>query len=252
MAACSNARATPRSGAALGITPELDPNKLYDVAVVGGDRRGLATAVYGASEGLTVIVLDQRAFGGQAGASARIENYLGFPTGISGLALTARAFNQALKFGAELAIPLEVEKLDCAPRLKDPQAPLHLTLTNGNTVRARTVVIASGARYRPLAVPNLAQFEGRRRVLMGPRRSEDEIMREAKKIALVGAGNSAGQATVFLAPQVKKLHLIVRGKGLEASMSRYLLDRSSPRCRMSSIHTGCEIVALDSAMRRTA
>ena len=223
-------------GLCLGITPELDPNKLYDVAVVGGGPAGLATAVYGASEGLTVIVLDQRAFGGQAGASARIENYLGFPTGISGLALTARAFNQALKFGAEMAIPLEVEKLDCAPRLKDPQAPLHLTLTNGNTVRARTVVIASGARYRPLAVPNLAQFEGAG-VSYWATAIEAKLC-EGQEIALVGAGNSAGQATVFLAPQVKKLHLIVRGKGLEASMSRYLIDRIAALPNVD-IHTGC-------------
>ncbi|HVA13339.1 MAG TPA: FAD-dependent oxidoreductase, partial [Stellaceae bacterium] len=148
------------AGICLGITPELDPGKLYDVAVVGAGPAGLATAVYGASEGLSVIVLDQRAFGGQAGASARIENYLGFPTGISGLALTARAFNQALKFGAEVAIPLEVARLDCAAHLKQPDEPLRLVLTTGGVVRARSVVIASGARYRPLAVPNLAQFEG--------------------------------------------------------------------------------------------
>jgi thioredoxin reductase (NADPH) len=229
------------TGAFLGITPKIDTSRIYDVAVVGAGPAGLATAVYGASEGLSVIVLDQRAFGGQAGASARIENYLGFPTGISGLALTARAFSQALKFGAELAIPIEVDKLDCDARLKDPSAPLLLHLTQGETIRARSVVIASGARYRPLAVPNLAQFESAG-VSYWASAVEAKLC-EGEEIALVGAGNSAGQATVFLAPQVKKLHLVVRGKGLEASMSRYLIDRIAALPNVV-LHTGCEIVAL--------
>jgi thioredoxin reductase (NADPH) len=230
------------AGMCLGITPELDPEKLYDVAVVGAGPAGLATAVYGASEGLSMVVLDQRAFGGQAGASARIENYLGFPTGISGLALTARAFNQALKFGAELAIPVEVAKLDCDAHLKDPRAPLHLKLTTGSTIRARTVVIASGARYRPLAVPNLAQFEGAG-VSYWASAVEAKLC-EGQEIALVGAGNSAGQATVFLAPKVKKLHMVVRGKGLEASMSRYLIDRIAALPNVE-LHTGAEVIELD-------
>jgi thioredoxin reductase (NADPH) len=229
------------TGAFLGITPTIDTSRVYDVAVVGAGPAGLATAVYGASEGLSVIVLDQRAFGGQAGASARIENYLGFPTGISGLALTARAFNQALKFGAELAIPVEVTKLDCDARLKDPTAPLLIHLTHGETIRARSVVIASGARYRPLAVPNLAQFESAG-VSYWASAIEAKLC-EGQEIALVGAGNSAGQATVYLAPQVKKLHLVVRGKGLEASMSRYLIDRIAALPNVE-LHTGCEIVAL--------
>lgn len=230
------------AGLCLGITPELDPEKLYDVAVVGAGPAGLATAVYGASEGLSVVVLDQRAFGGQAGASARIENYLGFPTGISGLALTARAFNQALKFGAEMAIPLEVAKLDCAARLQHPGEPLLLHLTNGAIIRARTAVIASGARYRPLAVPNLAQFEGAG-VSYWASAIEAKLC-AGQEIALVGGGNSAGQATVFLAPHVKKLHLIVRGAGLEASMSRYLIDRIAALPNVA-LHTGCEVVALE-------
>jgi thioredoxin reductase (NADPH) len=231
-----------QAGICLGITPELDAEKIYDIAVVGAGPAGLATALYGASEGLSVIVLDQRAFGGQAGASARIENYLGFPTGISGLALTARAFNQALKFGAELAMPVEVAKLDCGEHLRDPQAPLRLQLTDGASIRARTIVIASGARYRPLAVPNLAQFEGSG-VSYWASAIEAKLC-EGQEIALVGAGNSAGQATVFLAPKVKKLHLVVRGSGLEASMSRYLIDRVAALPNVE-LHTGAEIVALE-------
>jgi thioredoxin reductase (NADPH) len=230
------------AGLCLGITPELDPEKLYDVAVVGAGPAGLATAVYGASEGLSVIVLDQRAFGGQAGASARIENYLGFPTGISGLALTARAFNQALKFGAELAIPVEVAKLDCADHLRNPREPLRLVLTDGKVLRARTVVVASGARYRQLAVPNLAQFEGAG-VSYWASPIEAKLC-EGQEIALVGAGNSAGQATVYLAPKVKRLHLVVRGAGLDASMSRYLIDRIAALPNVD-LHTGAEVTALE-------
>jgi thioredoxin reductase (NADPH) len=230
------------AGMCLGITPDLDPAKLYDVAVVGAGPAGLATAVYGASEGLSMIVLDQRAFGGQAGASARIENYLGFPTGISGLALTARAFNQALKFGAELAIPVEVEKLDCDAHIKNPREPLNLKLTTGAMIRARTVVIASGARYRPLAVPNLAQFEGAG-VSYWASAVEAKLC-EGQEIALIGGGNSAGQAAVFLAPKVRKLHMVVRGKGLEASMSRYLIDRIAALPNVE-LHTGAEVIELE-------
>ena len=138
----------------LGMTPALDPDKVFDVAVVGAGPAGLAAAVFAASEGLSVIVLDERATGGQAGASARIENYLGFPTGISGQALAGRAFNQALKFGAEIAIPIQVQRLDCAGPL------LTLELTNDRQVRARAIVAASGARYRRPDIPNLSTFEG--------------------------------------------------------------------------------------------
>jgi thioredoxin reductase (NADPH) len=230
------------AGICLGITPDLDPEKLYDVAVVGAGPAGLAAAVYGASEGLSVVVLDQRAFGGQAGASARIENYLGFPTGISGLALTARAFNQALKFGAEMAIPVEVVQLDCSARLSNPIEPLHLKLANGNVIRARTVVIASGARYRTLAVENLMQFEGAGiSYWVSPIEAK---LCQGQEIALVGGGNSAGQAAVYLAPQVSKLHLIVRGASLEASMSRYLIDRIASLPTVE-LHMESEVVALD-------
>ena len=230
------------AGVCLGITPDLDPQLTYDVAVVGAGPAGLATAVYAASEGLSVLVLDQRAFGGQAGASARIENYLGFPTGISGMALAGRAFSQALKFGAEIAIPLEVARLDCGGPARHPGDPLRLELTDGRAVRARTVVVASGARYRRPDIPNLADFEGAS-VSYWASPVEAKLC-EGEEVALVGGGNSAGQAVVFLAPKVKRLHLVVRGTGLEASMSRYLIDRIQALPNVE-LHVGKEILALE-------
>jgi thioredoxin reductase (NADPH) len=229
------------AGVILGITPELDPERVFDVAVVGAGPAGLAAAVYGASEGLSVLVLDQRAFGGQAGASARIENYLGFPTGISGMALAGRAFNQALKFGAEIAIPLEVARLDCRSD-GHSRAPLQLELTNGNAVRARTVVVASGARYRRPPISNLSVFEGAG-VSYWASPVEAKLC-EGEEVALVGGGNSAGQAVVFLAPKVKRLHLVVRGEGLEASMSRYLIDRIAALPNVE-LHTHTEVIGLE-------
>jgi thioredoxin reductase (NADPH) len=227
------------AGMCLGITPVLDPDTLYDVAIVGAGPAGLATAVYAASEGLSVLVLDQRAFGGQAGASARIENYLGFPTGISGQALAGRAFNQAQKFGAELAIPLEVARLNCDDR--QPGDPHRLELTDGTTIQARTVVVASGASYRRPDIPNLAEFDDAG-VSYWASPVEAKLC-QSEEVALVGAGNSAGQAVVFLAPKVERLHLIVRGDGLEASMSRYLIDRILALPNVE-LHTGTEVVAL--------
>ncbi len=231
-----------QAGICLGITPELDPEKLYDVAVVGAGPAGLAAAVYAASEGLSVLVLDQHAFGGQAGASARIENYLGFPAGISGMALAGRAFNQALKFGAEIAIPLEVARLDCAAAGQHPSNPLRLQLTTGCSVRARSIVIASGARYRRPAIPNLAAFEGRG-VSYWASPVEAKLC-EGEEVALIGGGNSAGQAVVFLAPKVKRLHLVVRGPGLEASMSRYLIERIAALPNVE-LHCGTEVAVLE-------
>ena len=230
------------AGVCLGITPELDPDKVYDVAVVGAGPAGLATAVYAASEGLSVLVVDQRAFGGQAGASARIENYLGFPTGISGMALAGRAFNQALKFGAEIAIPVEAARLDCAEPGKKPNGVTRLEFTNGGAARARTVVIASGARYRRPPISNLSAFEGRG-VSYWASPVEAKLC-EGEEVALVGGGNSAGQAVVFLASKVKRLHLVVRGPGLETSMSRYLVDRIAALPNVE-LHTGTEVVALE-------
>jgi thioredoxin reductase (NADPH) len=209
-------------GVCLGITPVLDADQVFDVAVVGAGPAGLATAVYAASEGLSTIVLDNRAFGGQAGASARIENYFGFPTGISGIALTARAFTQAQKFGAEVAIPLEVGTLDCGGDHR-PGRMMKVKLTDGQVVQSRTVVIASGVRYRRPDIPNLADFDGAG-VSYWASPIEAKLC-EGEEVALVGAGNSAGQAVVFLAPKVKRLHMVVRGSNLEASMSRYLIER---------------------------
>ena len=226
------------AGRCLGLTPTLDPSRLYDVAVVGAGPAGLATAVYAASEGLSVLVLDQRAVGGQAGASARIENYLGFPTGISGQALAGRAYNQAQKFGTELAIPLEAEKLDC----DDRNGPLRLKLSSGDLMQARTVVIASGARYRRPDIPNLATFEGAG-ISYWASPIEAKLC-EGEEIALVGGGNSAGQAVVFLAAKVKQLHLIIRGGSLDASMSHYLVERIAALPNVT-LHVGTEVVALE-------
>jgi thioredoxin reductase (NADPH) len=205
----------------IGLVGPIDPNRIYDVVVVGAGPAGLATAVYAGSEGLSVLVLDCRAFGGQAGASARIENYLGFPTGITGLALMARAYNQAQKFGVEMAIPDEVTGLQ--PALDSDAGPFVLQLSNNERVSARAIVIASGARYRRPAVENLEAFESTS-VHYWASPLEGKLC-SGQEVALVGAGNSAGQAVVYLASQVAKVWLLVRGSSLEASMSRYLVDR---------------------------
>ena len=209
----------------IGLVKPVDPDKIYDVVIVGAGPAGLAASVYAGSEGLSVLVLDCRAFGGQAGASARIENYLGFPTGISGLALMARAYNQALKFGVEIAIPDEVGSLQ-GQTVSDDGCFL-LTLANNERVRARTVVIASGARYRRLDVANLASFEGSC-VHYWASPLEARLC-AGQEVALVGAGNSAGQAVVYLSSQVAKVWLIVRGPNLGANMSRYLVERVTAR-----------------------
>jgi len=177
--------------------------------------------VYAGSEGLSVLALDCRGFGGQAGASAHIENYLGFPTGITGLALMARAYNQAQKFGVEMAIPNEVKSLQ-GQTVADGRRFL-LTLANKERVRGRTVVIAGGARYRRLDLENLADFEGSC-VHYWASPLEGRLC-TGQEVALVGGGNSAGQAAVYLSSQVAKVWLIVRGPGLEANMSRYLVER---------------------------
>jgi thioredoxin reductase (NADPH) len=207
----------------IGLVGPIDPNRVYDVAIIGAGPAGLAAAVYAGSEGLRTLVLDRRAFGGQAGASARIENYLGFPTGITGMALMARAYNQAQKFGVEMAIPDEVIALDPASYPYDGR--FILNLSDGERVCARSVVIANGARYRRPAVPNLEAFEGAS-VHYWASPLEAKLC-AGQEVALVGAGNSAGQAVVYLATQVRKVWLLARGPSLAAKMSRYLVDRIS-------------------------
>jgi thioredoxin reductase (NADPH) len=209
----------------IGLVKPIDPQKIYDVIIVGAGPAGLAASVYAGSEGLSVLALDCRAFGGQAGASARIENYLGFPTGITGLALMARAYNQALKFGVDIAIPDEVAGLQ-GQTVSDVGRFL-LTLADKERVRAHAVIIASGARYRRLDVENLASFEGSC-VHYWASPLEARLC-AGQEVALVGAGNSAGQAVVYLSSQVEKVWLIVRGPNLDASMSRYLVDPIAAR-----------------------
>lgn len=200
---------------ALGLD-ELDTDRLYDVAVVGAGPAGLAAAVYAASEGLSVAVVDSRAFGGQAGASARIENYLGFPTGISGMALAGRAFTQAQKFGARIAVPVKVTRLRCG------QSRPSLEVADGRRVRARTVIVASGAAYRRPSVPGLSRFEGRG-VYYWASPVEASLV-QGQEVALVGGGNSAGQAVVFLSRYASRVNLVAR-RPLEQTMSQYLVDR---------------------------
>ncbi|HVN39383.1 MAG TPA: FAD-dependent oxidoreductase [Myxococcota bacterium] len=205
----------------MGLVRPIDPDRVYDVAIVGAGPAGLAAAVYAASEGLSVIALDSRAFGGQAGASMRIENYMGFPTGISGMALMARAFNQAEKFGAEMAIPDQVVRLRCGGN--GAPTRFELGLANDERVATRSIVLACGVRYRRIDVSGLADFEGSS-VHYWASPLEGKLC-SGEEVALVGAGNSAGQAVVYLASQVQRLWLLVRGPSLEASMSRYLVDR---------------------------
>jgi thioredoxin reductase (NADPH) len=222
----------------LGMLDTLERDELFDVAVVGAGPAGLATAVYAASEGLRVIVLECRAFGGQAGASARIENYLGFPTGISGQALAGRAYVQAQKFGAKMLIPAQAASLDCG---KTGAGELTLKLTDGRSLRSRTAVIASGARYRRPRVPRLAELEGRG-VWYWASPLEAKLC-AGEEIAIIGGGNSAGQAAVFLANHASRVHILIRGEGLAASMSRYLIDRIAATPSIE-IHPTTEVTQL--------
>lgn len=219
----------------IGLVGPIDPERTFDVAVIGAGPAGLATAVYAGSEGLSVIVLDCRAFGGQAGASARIENYLGFPTGISGMALMGRAFTQAQKFGVEMAIPDEALKLECG------NDPLHLTLNTGERIRARTTVLATGARYRRLDVADLDAFEGASiHYWASPLEAR---LCEQQRVALIGGGNSAGQAAVYLSEQAGHVTVIAR-RPLEETMSSYLVERIASQPNIEVV-TGAEVSALE-------
>jgi len=224
----------------LGLIPEFDPTHVYDVVIIGAGPAGLAAAVYAASEGMSVAVLDCRAPGGQAGTSARIENYLGFPTGITGQALAGRAFVQAQKFGAHIAIPCEVKALYC-----DRQPPV-VELANGRRITARAVVIASGAEYRRPEVQNLARFE-RCGVYYWATPIEARLCRK-EPVLLVGGGNSAGQAVVFLAAHAEHVHMFIRGANLERGMSRYLIERVASLPNVT-LHTRVELTALEGGAR---
>jgi thioredoxin reductase (NADPH) len=214
----------------------IDRTDAYDLVVIGAGPSGLAAAVYGASEGLSVIVVESNAPGGQAGSSSRIENYLGFPLGISGQDLAQRAFVQAEKFGAQIAIARTVSGLTCL------RTPYTVELDDGKTVQGRAIVIASGSRYRKLNLPNHDRFEGVG-IYYGATQVEAPMCRD-EEVAIVGGGNSAGQAAVFLAGFAKHVYLLVRGSGLSETMSRYLISRieASPEI---TLKTGATVEALE-------
>jgi thioredoxin reductase (NADPH) len=201
----------------LGFNDSIDALPVRDVLIVGAGPAGLAAAVYGASEGLDVLVLESSAPGGQAGSSSKIENYLGFPTGISGNDLAARAYTQAQKFGAQVMIAKRARRLSCERK------PYAIEMDNGTRVHARAVIIATGAEYRRLAIENLPRFEGSG-VYYGATFVESQFC-AGDEVLIVGGGNSAGQAAVFLAQTARRVHLFVRGDGLTETMSRYLIRR---------------------------
>jgi thioredoxin reductase (NADPH) len=221
---------------ALGLTETIDPLHVHDVAVVGAGPAGLAAAVYAASEGLDTIVIEGIAPGGQAGTSSKIENYLGFPTGISGQALAGRAQVQAQKFGARLAIARPATGLDCGAQ------PYVVQLEDGQRVSARAVIVASGARYRKLDVPNYAAFEGQG--IHYAATAMEANLCTGEEVAVVGGGNSAGQAALFLSRTAVRVHVMVRSAGLAETMSDYLVQRidSSPHI---TLHSHSSITALE-------
>jgi thioredoxin reductase (NADPH) len=201
----------------LGLNPAIEPTRVFDVVVCGAGPGGLSAAVYAASEGLDVMVIEAASPGGQAGSSSKIENYLGFPTGVSGQALSARALAQAEKFGARLSVARAAARLHC------DQTPLRIELEGAEFLRTRAVVVATGARYRKLDVPNLARFEG-----VGVYYAATFVEAQrcgSEEVVVVGGGNSAGQAATFLARGARRVHMLVRGPGLAESMSRYLIRR---------------------------
>jgi len=222
----------------LGLNDAIDRTHVRDLVIVGAGPAGLAAAVYGASEGLDVLVLEANLPGGQAGSSSRIENYLGFPTGISGLDLTERAYAQAQKFGAQLMIAKGASKLSC-------ERPLYsVHLEDGGRIDARALIIASGAQYRKPAIPHVSQFEGAG-VYYSASRMESQLC-VAEQVVIVGGGNSAGQAAVFLAETARHVHLLVRKDTLAETMSRYLVRRIEDHPTIT-VHTRTELVALDGA-----
>jgi thioredoxin reductase (NADPH) len=220
----------------LGIGSPVRADLVLDVVICGAGPAGLAAAVYGASEGLDVLVIEGTAPGGQAGSSSKIENYLGFPTGISGQALAGRATIQAEKFGARIAVARRVERLHCEDR------PMRLTLSNGTSVRARTIVVATGAEYAKLTAPGVVHFQG-----VGVYHAATAIEAQycgTDEIVVVGGGNSAGQAATFLARRCHHVHMLVRSPNLSATMSRYLVRRIEETANIT-LHVSCQLVRLD-------
>ncbi len=220
----------------LSVNPQIDESRVHDLLIVGAGPAGLAAAVYAASEGLDVRMVEITAAGGQAGTSSKIENYLGFPTGISGLALAGRALSQATKFGARVSVALQATGLQCDRR------PFVVNLAEGGSVRANIVLIASGAQYRTLDIDNLPQFLGAG-VYYAATALEARLC-DSKEIVIVGGGNSAGQAAVFLASSCSHVHILVRADGLSESMSNYLIRRieESPNI---TVHVHTQLVALE-------
>ncbi len=220
----------------LGFNEEIDDTRVNDLVIVGAGPAGLAAAVYGASEGLDVLVLESNVPGGQAGTSSRIENYLGFPTGISGLDLTGRAYSQALKFGAHVLVAKGATRLAC-----DGQR-YTVEVDGGPRIQSRAVIIATGAEYRKPAIPNLPAFEGAG-VYYGATPMEAALC-VGEDLVVIGGGNSAGQAAVFLASPARRVHMLVRGPSLADTMSRYLIRRIEENPSIV-VHTSTEIVALE-------
>jgi thioredoxin reductase (NADPH) len=220
----------------LKLNPSIESTEVHDVVIVGAGPAGLAAAVYAASEGLNVLVIETEAPGGQAGTSSKIENYLGFPTGISGQELAARAMSQAQKFGAHMIVARSVVGLDCARK------PFQVVLDTGETLKTRTIVIATGARYNRLQLAKLAQFEGQG-VYYGATYLEAQLC-EAEDVAVVGGGNSAGQAAVFLAQTARKVHMLVRKGDLSSTMSRYLIQRLMENPAVD-LHFNTEILSVE-------
>jgi thioredoxin reductase (NADPH) len=220
----------------LGFNAALEPLTVHDVVICGAGPAGLAAAVYAASEGLAVLVIEQSAPGGQAGASSKIENYLGFPTGISGQALAARALSQAEKFGAKMIVAKDACRLHCG------EVPLRVDLSDGESVRARAIIVATGAEYRRLDLAELGRFEGIG-VYYGATHVEAQRC-GGEEVIVVGGGNSAGQAATFLARTSRHVHVIIRGPGLAQSMSRYLIQRIEDTPNIT-LHRQTTIVALE-------
>ena len=220
----------------LGFNEAIDETRIRDVVIVGAGPAGLAAAVYAASEGLDVLVLESNAPGGQAGSSSKIENYLGFPTGISGQELASRAFTQAEKFGAQVMIAKGARHLAC------DRKPYAIEIEDGTGVPARTIIIATGAEYRTLPIENISRFQGAG-VYYGATPIESRLCRD-EDVIVVGGGNSAGQAAVFLAQTAKSVQILVRSDGLAESMSRYLIRRIEDNPKIV-LRTHCQIVAME-------